>query len=198
VPQFWSLSPLDQKFFFVQELEVIEAIRKGGRARQFVAVWLLEKTDWPVTVRKLVYQSGSSARVSAKDVFTDAYLIFEEKIASGTFEHRSNLRTFFLGIAKNVLRRYLRALSQSEHLVPLDDDLILADQNIFTLPEVTITELLALIPEKCRLVLLFDYYGYTQKEIADDLGYSSGSSAGNAVQKCKDALRDLIKKHLNQ
>jgi RNA polymerase sigma factor (sigma-70 family) len=175
---------------------------KGGRSRQSVAVWLLEKTDWPVAVRKLVYQSGSSMRVSAKDVFTDTFLIFEEKIALGTFEHRSSLRTFFLGIAKNVLRRHLRALGQSEHIVSLDDDLDLADsttnQNISTVPEVTITELLALIPEKCRLVLLFDYYGYTQKEIADDLGYSSGSSAGNAVQKCKDALRDLIRKRLNQ
>jgi RNA polymerase sigma factor (sigma-70 family) len=176
--------------------QILAGIKSGGRQRELVATTIVAVTDWPLAVMKMVLARGGTEAM-ALDVFTDSYLIFEKNILHDRFNEKSELKTYFIGIAKNIL---LQVFKQNKVALEFDE----INEEVHAIPEeeiedlkdnkVILSQIMTLMGVRCKLILTFDMYGYKLKEIAEELGFASDSVAGNEVKKCKDKLRQLLSK----
>lgn len=146
-------------------------------------------------------KSQGFSKMDCEDIYQDAMTIFYKKIRNSNFELSSSLKTFLMGIIKNLIyskRRKNSKISSSEihEGSLLEDDL---EQNYLDQERKNLLlQRIRSLGEKCQQVLLLYYFEQlSMKEISVQMNYSSDSVAKNKKSLCLSKLKQSFQNRLN-
>lgn len=134
----------------------------------------------------------------AEDVFQKALLQLAVRYKKEKFVITSSFEAYLFTVCKNLWRRELNKLKfrvTNHDLVELKDDnediaMAILEQERWEL----FTESLELISEKCKQLLKLYFAKVTYEEIVKTFEYSTETVARQRVFKCKNKLKELIRK----
>ena len=145
-----------------------------------------------------VRERGGSLE-DAQDAYQDAFKVFQRNIRNKTFEGRSTLRSYFIGIA---LRLWLDRNKQSwNNRVVLTDEQLRPEEQSPDNPldaiidadrKNLVRQLLEAIGERCKKILWLRANSHSMEEIAQAVGLSSGDMAKKEAYRCNNRLKDMI------
>ncbi len=184
------------------DLEIIEALRRGGTAREraeafMYRAWreaalgvILKKAKGPGVDLKLVKEQALAA-------FREAFLPFVRRVSRPDFGlHSATLQTYFVTCVRNRWTRK-HPLNRPDFAVPEDEHLTDFAKSV----EQTMIEAeLALLVEKslshlsvdCREVLTMFKNGYRMEEIAQKMGWASADVAKSRKCECSKKYRKTL------
>jgi len=176
---------------------LIKAIQGEMRERNAALQYLYQNQSLRSAVFHFVMQRGGD-QSDAKRVFQDAMIVLDRHVRSGSFQGKSKLSTFFIGIAH---RTWLKADTweskttefQSEHVSEVAqeaDDSLIQDEMKSTLYSV-----LEKIGERCKELLRLNSLHYSMEEVAQLRGFSGTQEANNAIYRCREQLRNFLREH---
>jgi len=181
------------------DAEIIQALTRNGAAAVPVIKYLYNRVR-PLLVGNII--KGWNAEEESWDVFQDGLLILIESLRKKTYQGRSSVRTFLLGVCRNCWYQYLKRKYRSE--TKLENYIKMNDHNPETILEYLaekenrrgIMEIFEKLPEKCSEILkLFYWDGFDMASIAQRLGYKDASVAKARKNQCQRFLIDFLKKH---
>lgn len=182
---------------FDNDGDYVRAIKCGGAELHVASECLYRAYRESVLthVRNYVgYKSGQHEDV--KDLLHDAFLVMVEKIRFGGYKDGVLLH-FWIGITKGLLRNKMKRDAKMD----LVDDTLQLDQQDMDSPEyqlisqekhALLDQLLERLGERCKRVLRLWASGYSMREIADKLEFSSEAMARKTKYKCKNRLLDIV------
>jgi RNA polymerase sigma factor (sigma-70 family) len=196
------------------DADLIEKIRSGDKMSRNAALrYLYDDPSVLTTVRGFV--RDYHFRADADDVLQEAMILLDEMLRAGSFRGQSSLRTFLIGICKNLLRNKVRAAEK----IKLTDDINDSDQiaggierdanpeDQFIIEETDaaaqtrdsiLRGLLTDLTERCRDILnLYYFQAYTMAQVAAERGLANANRAANAAQDCRQQLRQRIAEQPN-
>jgi RNA polymerase sigma factor (sigma-70 family) len=147
---------------------------------------------------QLSYEDSFSA-------YSDAVLSAVHNIVSGRFEDNASLKTYLFRVFSNkcidLVRNHTinrqqvnRSVAPPELLDALPDTARDAVEIMMQrCNEQAIRNSLEAVGEKCREVLLYFEDGYSDKEIAERLAYSSAAVVKTTRHRCLEKMRELMK-----
>lgn len=182
--------------------DLIRDLRGTEAMRDRAWTHILEQTDWRASVLKYVLKKGGSFE-DAREVFQEAMFSFYQSIRSGRFESTSELKTYFIAIAKNKWRRTLRdhdrhhrhednlarALDREAHWDGrgAEEAFMSEDRQEYLL------KIAALFGERCKQIMQLFSQGFDMEEIAREVGLSGGA---DAAKREKYRCRQRILRHI--
>ena len=141
------------------------------------------------------------------DVFGKGLNKFIKKILSNEFNQDSSVRTFIIGICRNLARDQNRKLASLKHKNTILSDSIenlpIADldnpETLYIEREsgiwAVVQRLTSLLNKNCKQYLLLKHYeGKTNKEIAEIMNVSKNTVSNSFLPNCHKKLRELLKK----
>lgn len=150
-------------------------------------------------IQKIIRKGGKS--YDAEDAYQEGFKIFYRHLVEGTFQGRSSLKTFFIGIC---IRCWLDGLQKSFYKrTSLTDEQPLLDEEYHHTPEVDLfskerksmlREILSLLGERCKDVILMGAQGYSSQEIAASLNLSNDLSVRKIRYRCMNKLKETMQK----
>lgn len=185
--------PQNKKPFSKQE-NLVNAIKKGGIEQDKAIRYLcydygLEKSIFKMAKRFNCNESD------IEDIFQEAVFLLIKNILNAKFESRSNIKTYTIGIAKNLFLAHSKKKNQlndyNREIEQVDD---MDPESIYIKKEKekSMQRLLNKIGSPCEKVLTLRALGYAITEIAQEMKWQNTQSAKNAVFKCRKKLRLLI------
>lgn len=134
----------------------------------------------------------------AADIFQEAVLIVVDKIKTGKFRGDSSVRTFLLGIAKNLWlfekrSRDRRSKRETQFAQLEDTDSELQDR-MFNVDESKVVKALFIqVGELCARILSGVYYEkLPMKELLRQFNYENEQVLRNRKSKCMKKLKELL------
>lgn len=144
-------------------------------------------------------QGRGGSRQDAQDAYQDAFKIFQRNVRNNTFEGRSSLRSYFVGIA---LRIWMDRNKQSwHHRVSLTDEPLQLEEQSQDNPLDTmidtdrrnlVRQLLENMGERCKKILWLRANSHSMEEIAASIGLSSADMAKKEAYRCNNRLKEMI------
>ncbi len=134
-------------------------------------------------VRQLVV-SNSGNKEDAEDIFQEALLILYKKSKTGDFILSSSIKTYIVGVSKNLwyteLRRKGKEIISTDMNELIEEPMIEQEQH-YRLAEMAFN----LLGEKCKqLLILFYFKKKSMQEVAHILEFSSEKVAKNQKYRC--------------
>lgn len=129
---------------------------------------------------------------TAEDVLQDVYIKIHEHLH--TLRHDTQLQAWVYQIARNAIYDFYRRQKQEVAIEDIPDLPETMDENDDTTARLTrsIREMLKVLPKDYQeALILTEYEGLTQKELADRTGLSF-SGAKSRVQRARKMLRELL------
>lgn len=142
----------------------------------------------------------------AASLYTDSVLAFIENVRINRFQGNSAIKTYLYQIFSNKCVDFIRKTATNKMSVhetePIQDlVLMIADdaknilQKLISDNEVTVLKAkIALLGEKCQQMVLAWSEGFTDNQIAHELGYQTANVAKTSRLRCLDKLRELYGK----
>ena len=141
----------------------------------------------------------------AASLYTDSVLALIENVRSNRFQGNSAVKTYLYQIFSNKCVDFIRktatnkmsvhdteAMNDSVLMMPDDSKNIL--QKLISENEVNILKIkIGLLGEKCQQMVFAWSEGFTDNQIAQELGYQSANVAKTSRLRCLDKLRELYK-----
>lgn len=186
-----------KKFFFRNDAELLAALSGSEQDRRLALQHFFENPRLLQWVTRQVRMQGGSDQ-DAKDVFEEAFIVFERQVRTGHFRGESSLETWFHGIARwqwLVFRRKQRPTLEIEQAVlPSVEQ---TPEKILILEErrVILQQLLVQVGQRCQMLLGLFQLNHSMREIREMLGYSSDQVAANEVHSCREKLKKVIHQH---
>jgi len=189
-------------FLPTDEREIIDSIQQGGTERKKGEERLF--TRYAYLIKEGIHKY-SLAQEGAFDLYSDTIISAIEKIADGSFQGRSSVKTWLYQIFHNkyvdLLRKKTtnknsihRTLSISDLLFQISDH---SKTIIQHLVDKTDWELLrgrlALIGDNCRQMLLLWADGYSDREIAALMEYKTSDVVKTSRLRCLEKLKQLYR-----
>lgn len=184
----------------LSESELIKGIQEQGALRlQYVGMLYERHFDFIYAGIKKYTLSFDQAH----DAFGDAVIKVCRHIQQGKLDENTKLTAYLFRAFSNrcvdKIRRNTSSILQEDisthYDLPSPAKSILEDieqQEKWQQMEAAMDEL----GEKCkRLLLEIEYYGYSQEEVAQRMGYNKASTVANMKYRCLKKLRELL--HLN-
>ena len=193
---------LFKPFLPIDEREIIDSIAQNGVERKKGEERLFNR--YAYFIREAVYKYSLSEE-EAFDLYGDTVLTAIEKIANGSFQARSSLKTWVYSIFHNKYVDLLRKKSTNKnsihHTLSISDLLLqLSDQAKTVIQELvdktdreTLRQRLVKIGDSCRRMLLFWADGYSDKEIAVLMEYKTADVVKTSRLRCLEKLRQLYR-----
>lgn len=188
------------KLFQLSDNNIIDGILKGGNQRRINENKLYEKYYYFIKEGVKRYHLDEDESAS---VYSDTILAVIDSINQGSFEKRSELKTYFFQIFSNKCVSYIRkkttkkasssydTVELSEVLYPLSDESKSVIQKIIEEEEENILlNKLRSIGEKCKELLTLWAEGLTDKEIFTRLAYQSSDVVKVSRMRCLTKLRE--------
>lgn len=156
-------------------------------------------------VKELIVSYGNSKH-DPDDILQEGIILLNELIRSGKFQERSKVRTFLIGICKNLLRNEVRKGSK----VVLKEEIMDYEQkefgstpeDVIEIQEMTdaqlkrdelLRQLLNRLTANCQEVIrLYYFHAMNMAQIAKARGLKNANQAKKAASRCRQQLRDLI------
>lgn len=184
----------------IPEAELIKGIKEEGALRQHYAGLLYEQYFDFIYAGKKRYSLDFE---QAHDAFGDAVIKVCTAIQKGALDNGGKLSAYLFRAFSNrcvdKIRRNASSIMQediAEHydLPSAAKDVLteMEQQEKWQQMETAMDEL----GEKCkRLLLEIEYYGYSQEEVAQRMGYNKASTVANMKYRCLKRLKEIL--HLN-
>ena len=141
----------------------------------------------------------------AASLYTDSVLAFIENVRLNRFQGNSAVKTYLYQIFSNKCVDFIRKTATNKMSVHETESM---DDSVFMMPDNTKNILQKLISEnevtilknkigqlgeKCQQMVLAWSEGFTDNQIAQELGYQSANVAKTSRLRCLDKLRELYK-----
>lgn len=187
----------------IDEREIIDSITQNGAERKKGEERLFNR--YAYFIKEAVYKYSLSEE-DGFDLYSDTIISAIEKIASGSFEGRSSLKTWLYSIFHNkyvdLLRKRTTNKSSIHHTLSISDLLLeISDQSktiVQRLVDKTdwqiLRERLVQVGESCRQMLLLWADGYSDKDIAGLMDYKTSDVVKTTRLRCLDKLKQLYRK----
>lgn len=182
---------------FPNENALLNAFQSGddGQRKAAYLALLYDKALERQTIGHVRRHGGSVA--DGEDVFHDALIIFDRHVRTGKYRNEGRLRGYFMGIVhwcwfnERQLRQKRRNIPLEEAMPPseTDDPGHIVLQN--DLRE-RLSQLIALLSEKCRQLIRLYMLGYKMEEAAEEMGYAGSGVAKKESSLCRKRLRALL------
>jgi len=185
------------------EREIIDSITQNGAGRKKGEERLFNR--YAYFIREAVYKY-SLPEEDAFDLYSDTIISAIEKIASGSFQGRSSLKTWLYSIFHNkyvdLLRKKTTNKNSVHNTLSISDLLLqVSDQSktiVQKLVEKTdweiLRERLVEVGESCRQMLLLWAEGYSDKDIAGLMEYKTSDVVKTSRLRCLEKLKQLYRK----
>ena len=178
-----------------QEVVSMIVSSTDNRNKALKEVYMSQKLR--LSVKKAVAKMGAQDS-DIKDTYQDAIVIFDRNVRNGKFRGDSTIVTYITGIAKWLWlgqQRKLRRMKSTDQIEIYDG---IEDSNAEELVEVEerkhhLRRLLDKMDDKCNGLLKMYMLNLSMKEIAEKRGFTKVQSAKNAVHRCREKLRTIIK-----
>ncbi len=163
--------------------------------------------DQVITLKvKELAQIYGSAKQEADDILQEGIILMDELVRSGKFQGQSKVRTFLIGICKNLIRNQSRKVSRIVLKEEIKDyernEAEVSPEDLIVLEESTdeqlsrdklLRNLLHNLTENCQEVLRLYYYeAKNMTQVADERGLKNAKQAKKAASRCRQQLRKLI------
>ncbi len=198
-PNFGYTSPAKLKKLKknIPEAELIQGIKEEGALRQHYSGLLYEQYF------DFIYAGVKRYSLSfdqAHDAFSDAIIKVCRQIQKGALDGDSKLSAYlyraFCNRCVDNIRKNASSIMQEDiadhYELPSPVRSILEEmeqQEKWNKLQIAMDEL----GEKCkRLLLEIDYYGYSQEEVAQRMGYNKASTVANMKYRCLKRLKEIL------
>ena len=173
---------------------IIDLIRNGEHDKA------LDKLYDNYPAFKNSFKKAGGKRTDAEDIFQKALLQLAVRYKKEKFEIKTSFEAYFFTVCKNLWRRELnksKVKVTKEGIVELTDEntdiaLSVLEQKRWEL----FTECLEQISENCRAVLKLVFQKVSYAVMVEKFNYSSETVARQRVFKCKNKLKELVKKDI--
>lgn len=194
--------PMPLSFKKLTDTELIDGIRAGGPERRLFENQLYDRYAYFVREGARKHRLSEDECASA---YSDTLLSVIEHIQTGRFEGRSNLKTYLYQIFTNKCVDFIRkkttnrssvhdAFSLDDSLLQLPDTARSIVQQLITASDIDqLYRQLQTLGDKCRAMVLAWGDGYSDDEIAHQLGYHSAAVAKTSRLRCLEKLRELYR-----
>lgn len=151
---------------------------------------------YPSVLKYVLKNNGND--VEAGDVFQDSLLILNRNIQSGSFKRESAIKTYLIGIAKNLWLKKLRDEGKKIK-ISLEGDYMEPENETYITNTKLLHDLISLLNEDCRKILAdFYFYKKNMSEIKSIFNLSSDQAARTKKYRCLNKLiAHVEKKSLN-
>ncbi|MFN7120065.1 MAG: RNA polymerase sigma factor [Saprospiraceae bacterium] len=144
-------------------------------------------------------QERGGSRQDAQDAYQDAFKVFQRNIRNNTFQGKSSLRSYFVGIALrlwmdknkqnwsnrvNLTEEQLQLEEESEDN-PLDAVVDADRKNL-------VRQLLENMGERCKQILWLRANAHSMEEIAQEIGLSNADMAKKEAYRCNNRLKEMV------
>jgi RNA polymerase sigma-70 factor (ECF subfamily) len=181
--------------------EMIAAIRGGSRSHLHTIY--LEHRD---SFLEWAQARFRCSKEDALDVYQDVIIVFYENIVDGKVQQlRSQLRTYLFGIGRNLL---IKRFKENQRLHLMGDDGSAAEwpegpegdiQLELNDRQRLLREVIGLLGEKCRdLLLLYYYRQYSTEAIIEELGYKNPDVVKSQKARCLRSIRERFEQQLTK
>jgi RNA polymerase sigma factor (sigma-70 family) len=141
----------------------------------------------------------------AASLYTDSVLAFIENVRSNRFQGNSAIKTYLYQIFSNKCVDFIRKTATNKMSVHETESI---DDSVFMMPddaknilqklisenEVSLLKIkIGQLGEKCQQMVLAWSEGFTDNQIAQELGYQTANVAKTSRLRCLDKLRELYK-----
>ncbi|MDF7819744.1 RNA polymerase sigma factor [Runella sp. MFBS21] len=192
-------------FFFnktLKDYDILQGIREGDSRRQLYENKLYEKYHY------LVREAQFKHKISyddAQSAYSDAILTVIDHVVNGRFEGRSEVKTYLYQIFTNkcvdAIRKSTTNKAGIHHTEGLDDALLWIPDESRTIVQKLISENeiailqqhLRSIGDKCRGIILAWGEGFSDGEIAQQMGYNTAAVAKTSRLRCLEKLKEKYK-----
>lgn len=180
--------------------QLLEGIRAGGRLRRQLEGILYNQyaylIRWGTRTHRLRPDECASA-------YSDTILSIIHQVTNGRFERRSTLKTYLHRVFTNKCIDLMRSHSTGReriHSTPLPDDTLAAlpdparsivEQLSARYDVAQLQRRLRALSSKSQAMILAWGEGYSDDEIAQQLGYASGAVAKTSRLRCLKKLQQL-------
>ena len=185
------------------EREIIDSIAQNGVERKKGEERLFNR--YAYFIKEAVYKYSVSEE-DGFDLYSDTILSAIEKIANGSFQGRSSLKTWLYSIFHNKYVDLLRkkttnkssihqTLSISDMLLQVSDQSKTIDQRLVDKTDWEILrDRLVQVGENCRQMLMLWADGYSDKDIAGLMEYKTSDVVKTSRLRCLEKLKLLYRK----
>lgn len=164
-----------------------------GNSREIQKVY---EKNFPA-VKKFVFQN-KGRQEDAEDIFQKALLQLAVRYKREAFDIKISFEAYLFTVCKNLWRRELNKLKYkvtNNEVIELENEerdaaFALLEQKRWEL----FTESLALISDNCKKVLKLFFAKISYTKIVTEMQYNSETVARQRVFKCKNKLKELVKK----
>ncbi len=192
-------------FFFnktLKDYDILQGIREGDSRRQLYENKLYEKYHY------LVREAQFKHKISyddAQSAYSDAILTVIDHVVNGRFEGRSEVKTYLYQIFTNkcvdTIRKNTTNKAGVHHTEGLEGALLWIPDESRTIVQKLISENevallqqhLRSIGEKCRGIILAWGEGFSDEEIAQQMGYNTAAVAKTSRLRCLERLKEKYK-----
>lgn len=176
----------------IKDKDIISAIVDNDHKAINAAMNQLYEDVYPFVKGYITKNSGTVE--DSHDIFQDAIVVFFIKIRKGEYIFQSNLKTYLMGISRNLWLKHLRkGRIADNYSSSVEQNHFIEEVNIYN-RQVTIEKVLELINKECK-ELLIDFYfkSRTTKELMAKFSLGSEAATKNKKYRCMQRLISLIK-----
>jgi RNA polymerase sigma factor (sigma-70 family) len=181
--------------------QLLDMIHGSEQARaQALKLFFKDQELRETVIRKIKLKGGDSN--DAQDAFQEGFKAFYRHLINGQFQGKSSLRTFFVGIC---IRCWLDGLKKSFYQrTTLTDDELTLDEEYRHTPETSLMtkerkeqllQVLGLLGERCKQVILLGYEGYSSAEIHQKLALKENELVRKIRYRCIQKLKEQLESH---
>ncbi len=171
--------------------DLIKAIRTGGEVRMRALEQIFKNEGKRLSVIRYLKSKGCSQH-DAEDLYQDAIIIFERKVSAGEFMQLASIDNYIFSIVKlNWYNKYRKNQRQSGN--EITDDLLL-ERDVSAYYERQerkgiMNQILSLIGERCKKLLLMFTQSYSMEDIAREIGLTDNVHARKEKYRCLNRMR---------
>jgi RNA polymerase sigma-70 factor (ECF subfamily) len=182
------------------EREIIDSIGQNGAERKKGEERLFNR--YAYFIKEAIHKYSLSDEDSF-DLYSDTVISAIEKIASGSFQGRSSLKTWLYSIFHNKYVDFLRKRSTNKssihHTLSMSDLIMEISDHTKTIIQKLVDKTdheilkqkLAQLGDSCRQMLMLWADGYSDKEIAGLMEYKTSDVVKTSRLRCLEKLKQL-------
>jgi RNA polymerase sigma factor (sigma-70 family) len=183
------------------DLQLVEAIKRGGTIREKALLDLYIKSDLRIMVYAYISDNGGN-RQDGKDMYQEGIIVLDRNIRHGKFRGESNLETYLFSICKFLWLNRKRKTNRMDLKEDTDTFEIVQNET----PEITfinreqsdaLKTLIKGLGGRCQKVLKLWQLSYPMMEISDKAGLSSEGMARKIKYQCLKKLIDMVSGNSN-
>ncbi|MEM7374718.1 MAG: sigma-70 family RNA polymerase sigma factor [Bacteroidota bacterium] len=176
--------------------DIIDAIKAGGRHKEYAIQWLME--EYGKFMHKIQKKYGLTEE-GVQDAYTDAIIGLIQQIEKESFRGESKLSTFFYRIFSNkgvdlFRKNSTKRINTVVDMPPIEDP----SKNILSLLDIedeiqNLNGFLDNMGDNCKQILLdWGFWGYGMAEIAERAGLKNADQAKRQKYRCLQKLTKMI------